>query len=61
MWVKLDRVFVRVTYGAAHLVTEVSAVGDSVTLAAAMDTGAIVTLELIWLTSRTTYKIRPVS
>lgn len=44
----------RVTYVAANLITEVPAVVLSVTLAAAMDTGAVITLELIWATSRMT-------
>lgn len=44
----------RVTYVAANLITEVSAVVLSVTLVAAMDTGAVITLELIWTTSRMT-------
>lgn len=44
----------RVTYMAANLITEVPAVVLSVTLVAAMDTGAVITLELIWTTSRMT-------
>lgn len=51
---KQDWIFVRVTYVAANLITEVSAVRLSVTLEVAMDTGAVITLELIWTTSGTT-------
>ncbi len=48
---KQDWIFVRVTYVAANLITEVPAVMLSVTLELAMDTGAIITLEIIWTTS----------
>lgn len=44
----------RVTYVAVNLITEVRAVVLSVTLVAAMDTGAVSTLELVWTTNRTT-------
>lgn len=44
----------RVTFVAVNLITEVRAVVLSVALAATMDTGAVITLELIWTTSRTT-------
>lgn len=56
VWVKIDWISVRVTYVAAHLITEVPAVSRFVTLAAAMDTGAVITLELVRTTIRTTYK-----
>lgn len=46
--------FIRVTFVAVNLITEVSAVRLPVTLEAAMDTGAILTLEPVWTTSRTT-------
>lgn len=49
-----QRVDVRVTCVAADLITAVPAVVVSVTLAAAVDTGAVITLELVWTTSRTT-------
>lgn len=45
---------VRVTCVAADLITAVPAVVVSVTLVAAVDTGAVITLELVWTTSRTT-------
>lgn len=44
----------RVTFVAADLITAVPAVVVSVTLVAAVDTGAVITLELVWTTSRTT-------
>lgn len=39
------------TYGAAQLIAQVPAVMPQITLPAAMDTGAIGTLELIWAAS----------
>lgn len=46
--------FLRVTFVAVNLITAVPAVRLSVTLEAAMDTGAILTLEPVWTTSRMT-------
>lgn len=46
--------FLQVTFVAVSLITEVPAVRLPVTLEAAMDTGAILTLEPVWPTSRTT-------
>lgn len=45
---------VRVTYVAANLITQIPAIVLFVALAAAMDTGAVITAELIWTTSWTT-------
>lgn len=48
--------FLRVTFVAVNLITEVPAVRLPVTLEAAMDAGAILTLEPVWTASRTTQK-----
>ena len=53
-WMKTGRISVRVTYVAANLIAEVRAVGHAVTLPGAVDTVAIVTLEVIGTTSTTT-------
>jgi hypothetical protein len=43
---------------AVHLITQIPAVKLAVTLTATMDTGAIITLKLIWLASGPTYRER---
>lgn len=43
---------------AVHLIAQILAVKLAVTLTATMDTGAIVTLKLIWLASGPTYRER---
>lgn len=54
VWVKPDRILVRITYVAPYLITEVCAVVHFVTLTAARDTGAVMTLELVRATCRIT-------
>lgn len=48
------RLGLRVTFVTANFIAEVPAVVLSITLASAMDTGAVIALELVWAASRTT-------